>query len=213
MKNNSCPVNQNRRFNRKGGLIGVLSGLIASLCCITPLVLIFLGLGSVSFAFSFIRLKPYFLIVSLLLLGVSFFFYIRKQKCGIKKGLKSPFVLTALGVHFILFIGSFYLLLPMVGPYIFEKKLSLARDIPPHSPSCHLQLKITSKSFNVLNCTSCEAALKYTLEQNLGVFVAEVDLSSSKVLVHYDKKEISLERIVESIPSNFEIKEKVDQCS
>ena len=213
MKDNSCPINQPKKFSKRGGLIGIFSGLIASLCCITPLVLIFLGLGSVSFAFSFIGLKSYFLLASLLFLSVSFFFYLRKQKCGIIAGLKSPFILTALAIHLVLFIGSFYLLLPFVGPYVFEKRLSLMRDVPSHSPSCHLQLKVTQKSLNALTCTSCEAALRYSLEQNLGVVIAEVDLNNSEVLVHYNKKEISPEKIVESIPSDFLIENKVDQCS
>ncbi len=213
MKNNSCPINQPKKFDKKGGLTGIFSGLIASLCCITPLVLIFLGIGSVSFAFSFIGLKPYFLIVSILFLGVSFFLYLRKRKCGIKAGLKSPFILTALAVHLILFIGSLYFLLPVVGPYIFEKRLSLMRNVPSHSPSCHLQLKVASKSFSALTCTSCEAALKYILEQNPGVLVAEVDLATAKVLVHYNKEKISSEIIIRSIPSDFVVGDKIDQCS
>ncbi len=214
MKNNSCPIGQPKKFDKKGGLTGVFSGLIASLCCITPLVLIFLGIGSISFAFSFIGLKLYFLLASLLFLGTSFFLYLRRQKCGIITGLKSPFILTALVVHLILFIGSFYLLLPFVGPYVFEKRLSLTQNVPSHSSSsCHLQLKVVSKSFNALTCTSCEAALKYSLEQNSGVVVAEVDLNNSQVLVHYNKEEISSEIIIENIPSDFVVADKVDQCS
>lgn len=213
MKNNSCQIDQPKRFNKKGGLIGAFGGVIASLCCITPLILIFFGFGSISFAFSFIGLKPYFLLASFLFLGVSFFFYLRKQKCGIIKGLKSPFIWTALAVHLILFIVSFYLLLPFIGPYVFEKKLSLTRDVPPHPPSCHLQIEVSSKSLNILSCTSCEAALKYALEQNPGVFVAEVDLSESRTLVHYNKKKISSEKIIKSIPTDFVVKNKTDQCS
>lgn len=212
MKDNSCPINQTKRFDKKGGLAGVFAGLISSLCCIAPLVLIFLGLGSVSFAFSFIGLKPYFLLVSIVFLGITFFFYFRKKKCGIRAGLKSPFVLTAFGVHLILFIGSLYLLLPLVGPYVFEKRLSLTRDVSKHPPSCHLELKVFSKSFNTLSCASCEAALRYWLEQNPGVYVAEVDLSSQHALIHYDKEKISPKEIIESVSADFEIKDKISQC-
>lgn len=202
-----------KRIDKKGGLIGILAGLLASLCCITPVVLIFLGLGSVSFAFSFIGLKAYFLIASLILLGIAFYIHLQQKKCGIWTGLKSPFTLTALGFYLILFIGSLYLVLPWVGSYVFEKKLSLTNNVPPHPPSCHLQLKVALKSFDALTCTSCEAALKYQLEQNQGVYVAEVDLSSSQALVHYDKEKTSSKEIIGTVPNNFEIKNSVDQCS
>lgn len=192
--------------------MGFLSGIIASLCCITPVVLIFLGLGSVSFAFSFIAFKGYFLLASLLFLGLGFWWHIRKKKCSVRQGLKSGFALTALTVHLILFIASFYLLLPVVGSWVFEKKLSLEQEIPKHPPSCHLQLKVSSKSFNALNCTSCEAALKYQLEKNSGVYSAQVDLSQSKALIHYNKEEVSSQDIIKSVPPDFEVKNSINQC-
>lgn len=212
MQEEACPIEKPAQAVKKGGLIGFLAGLLSALCCITPVVLIFFSLGSVSFAFSFIGYKPYFLASSLVFLTISFFFYLRKGKCSLKAGLKNPFILTALAVHLIISLGSFYLLLPIVGPYVFEKRLVLTRDVPEHSPSCHLQLKISSKSFNALNCTSCEAALKYALEQEEGVLAVEVDLADSKALVHYDKARTSSQEIIENIPADFEIKDKVDQC-
>ncbi|MCP6718183.1 MAG: cation transporter [Patescibacteria group bacterium] len=202
-----------KKVDKKGGVIGALTGLLASLCCITPIVLIFLGLGSVSFAFSFIKLKPYFLLTSTLLLGIAFFIHFRQRKCGIRAGIKSPFVLTALTVHLVLFVGSLYFLLPIVSPYVFEKRLFSTRDTPLHPPSCHLQLEIVSKSFNALTCVSCEASLKYSLEKNSGVYAAEVDLSNSQTLVHYNKEEVSSREILEAVPVDFEVKNKVDLCS
>lgn len=212
MSEKTCPIEKQKKIDKKGGLVGILTGLLASLCCITPVVLILLGLGSASFAFSFIGLKPYFLVASILMLAVSFWFYFRKRKCGFLAGVKSPFVLTTLAVHLILFIGSLYLLLPMVGPYVFEKRLALSQDVAQHPPSCHLQLNIVSKSFNSLTCTSCQAALKYKLGQNPGVYTAEVDLGKSQALIHYNKEKVSSNQILKSVPSGFKIRNKTNQC-
>ena len=105
---NICPIDKPKKF--KGGLVGLVGGLIASLCCITPVVLIFLGLGSVSFAFSFIAFKPYFLIASILFLIITFFIYIKRKKCSVRSALKSRFIWTALLAYIVLFIGSIYFL-------------------------------------------------------------------------------------------------------
>ena len=48
--------------------VGVIAGLLASLCCIGPIIIIFFGLGSFSFALSLSQYKPYFLILSIIFL-------------------------------------------------------------------------------------------------------------------------------------------------
>ncbi len=203
-----------RFFNKKGGILGFSAGIIASLCCVTPLFLILLGLGTVSFAFSFIGYKNYFLVGSFLFLLFGFFLHFRKRKCSLWSVSKSPFVISALAFHLIIFIGIFYFLLPTVGPYIFEKRLDLGRNnVPEHSFSCHLKLNIRSKSFEVLQCESCEKALKYHLENNKGVIGAEVDLSRSEALVHYEKEKIFPGEIIDSIPSTFKINKKSNYCN
>lgn len=211
MMKNTCPV-EKQRFNRKGGLVGLAAGVVTSLCCLTPIVLIFFGLGTVAFAFSFVGLKPYFLLASIVFLLFSFFLYFRKRKCGLKTMLKSPFVITALIVQIGLFIGIFYGLLPLVSPYVFEKRLSLSSNVPEHPPSCHFQAKVSSKSLNALSCASCEAALKYELEHSQGVYAAEIGLADSMALVHYDKEKISSEDIVKILSVDFKVDDIVKQC-
>lgn len=58
--------------------------LIASLCCLSPVILVSLGIASASFASSLAdtlygEYKWYFRIVGLIALGASFIFYIRRQ--------------------------------------------------------------------------------------------------------------------------------------
>lgn len=200
------------KINWSGIFTGFLGGIIASLCCLTPLVLILLGLGSASFAFSFISLKPYFLLASLVFLGLAFWFHFRKKACSVGSFIKKPYIITALSAHLVIFLVSLYLLLPTVGSFVFEKKL-FSDQTEDHSPSCHLVLGVASEAFNALSCTSCEAALKYKLEQQKGIVSAEVNLVKEKVNVHYDKQKISDQEIVKAIPKDFTVKSvKVDQC-
>ena len=205
---NICPIDKPKKF--KGGLVGLVGGLIASLCCITPVVLIFLGLGSVSFAFSFIAFKPYFLLASVLFLIITFFIYIKRKKCSVRSALKSRFIWTALLAYIVLFIGSIYFLVPAVGSYVFEKKLfSEARG---GNPSCNLTLDISSKNLDALTCESCDAALKYSLELNRGVVSTEVDLYNSNVSIYYDKDQITSEEIIASIPPSYVISGSDSRC-
>lgn len=200
------------KLDKKGTVTGVLGGLIASLCCITPLVLIFFGLGGASFALSFVAYKPHFLAASLAFLGLAFWFFIKKKKCYVGSRQKTTFVLTALVLHLTLFFGSLYFLLPLVGPKVFEAKLFANKETSDHTPSCHLTLKLKNLDPTKIACASCAAAIRFALEQKEGVVEAEVNPSGSEALVHYDGKVITSEEIINAVPKNFKVDDKIDQC-
>jgi mercuric ion transport protein len=62
----------------------VISGILASACCIGPLLLAFLGISGAAFARAFEPLRPYLLVVTYALLGGAFFITFRPQTgaCG-----------------------------------------------------------------------------------------------------------------------------------
>jgi mercuric ion transport protein len=63
------------------GLIGaVVTGFLASACCIGPLLLVFLGIGSAGALVALEPYRPYFMIITLLFLAGGFYFTYRKPK-------------------------------------------------------------------------------------------------------------------------------------
>lgn len=62
----------------------VIGGILASLCCIGPLVFALLGISGAAFAQRFEPLRPYFLVVTYALLGGAFYFTYRPSQaaCG-----------------------------------------------------------------------------------------------------------------------------------
>ncbi len=66
-------------------LVGsVTGGILASICCIGPLVFALLGISGAAFAQRFEPLRPYFLVVTYALLGGAFYFTYRPSQaaCG-----------------------------------------------------------------------------------------------------------------------------------
>lgn len=64
-------------------LIGsVLGGVLASVCCIGPLVLALLGISGAAFAHRFEPFRPYFLVLSYGLLGAAFYIIIYRPATG-----------------------------------------------------------------------------------------------------------------------------------
>ena len=56
-----------------------MSGIVASVCCIGPLVFSMLGLSGAAMAHRFAPLRPYFLVLTYAVLGAAFFWTYRPQ--------------------------------------------------------------------------------------------------------------------------------------
>lgn len=69
----------------------VIAALLASACCIGPVVFGLLGLTGVGFIAKFEAYRPYLIAVTVFLLGVGFFFtYRKKSDCDSEAACASP---------------------------------------------------------------------------------------------------------------------------
>ncbi|RMD87797.1 MAG: hypothetical protein D6813_13050 [Calditrichaeota bacterium] len=64
----------------------VLSALLASLCCIGPLVLSIIGAGSLGFAMALEPYRPYLIGLTVIFLGLGFYFTYRKREVRCEDG-------------------------------------------------------------------------------------------------------------------------------
>ena len=87
--------------------IGAITGSIAILCCISPVILVLLGLSSVTAAIAlgnnlFSNYKFYFIGVSVLFLIIAIFFYLKKKnQCslsGVRKNINQIIVIVFIAI-------------------------------------------------------------------------------------------------------------------
>lgn len=92
----------------------IVSAILASICCIGPLILAGLGIGSIGIFSSLERYRPLFITITFAFIGVAFYFAYRKKKtadacCDINDIKKNRvkkvilWVITALAVGLVLF--------------------------------------------------------------------------------------------------------------
>jgi mercuric ion transport protein len=63
-------------------IVSLPSAIVASLCCVLPLVVILLGIGSGAFMMSTMKYRYIFIPVGVIGVGLGYFFYFReKRKC------------------------------------------------------------------------------------------------------------------------------------
>ncbi len=110
---------------KKGFSFGAGGAFIASLCCITPMAIFFFGFGTLSFALSFIKYKPFFLVAGLLFVLLAIFFRLKKKGaiCSIDPNeikRKKYFIATVVVVMILLYIFIQYAILPYLGKSVYR---------------------------------------------------------------------------------------------
>ena len=81
-------------YLNKGLALGgaFISSLLGAACCLGPLVLVLLGLGGGGIALAMKPYRPYFLVLTFLLLGASFYLVYRRPvgECGPEESCTMP---------------------------------------------------------------------------------------------------------------------------
>jgi len=102
----------------KTTLIGaVIAGALASACCLGPLIIVFLGLGSASLFIAMEPYRPLFALLTLSLVGVASWRHRQGKKQCLVSGCapKKPVMLWMLGGFAVLL-----LILPALLPYLIQ---------------------------------------------------------------------------------------------
>ncbi len=73
-----------------GGLISVGGAFVSSLCCVLPLAIVLLGLGSGAFMATTMKYTPVFVPIGVVSVGVGFSLYFRERRRCAREGCPIP---------------------------------------------------------------------------------------------------------------------------
>ncbi len=163
----------------------VVAAVLASACCILPLVLGGLGISAVAVAGFFESIRLYLLAVTALLLGAGFYFsYFRKQECapggecelprrGLRRVNRSILWLGTLAVVTLAFFPSYAALL-------------VGSEIPPQPTLGEIPSETVVLSVQGMTCEGCANEVQRQLAQLPGVLRAVVSFDTSEAVVDLD---------------------------
>lgn len=171
---------------------GVISAISASICCIGPLILIALGLGSLGIGTVINKYHWVFLAAGVLLIIFSWRKYFKeKKKCDIKKCqienkratlitliIATAIVLSFMGLNLYTYIGA-----PINADQIVSVVGSRTIIIPVEG----------------MTCFTCELTVSLTLKKMDGVIDARSSAKRGNVEVVYDSKRTNISRLIEAI--------------
>jgi copper chaperone CopZ len=165
-------------FSALGGAIA------ASSCCLGPIALASLGVGSGGALFAFERYRPYLLGATAVSLGVAFWVTYRrtrdaKPECGCETQPGSR--AAGRGGRTLLWIVAALSVLFAMIPYL--RVGASVQAMPGASAAVPATLRL---QIGGMSCSVCARGIQGTLAEMKGVVSAQVDFDSASATVRYD---------------------------
>src|ERR1700730_8026861 len=193
----------------------VSAGLLASLCCIGPLMFVLFGVGAFGAASYFDKARPFLMGGSILLLAVAFYWvYFKRQKVSCEPGevcaVKSVSRASRIGLWIAsLLVLTFSALPYFAGPLaakIDEKRIvseqsnneeccvaQISGDATTITPAAGMD--VATFKVEGMTCMSCETTIKLALKRTRGVRSAVVSYDRGEAVVEYDPQKTTRNKV------------------
>ncbi len=181
--------------NKKSAIRGIKSSIIASLCCITPLVAVLLGAGGISIAMSFLRYRIYFLGLGVLFLFLATYIYLKRDygKCNysIIKKEKNSIIVSAVFMVIVYVVLTYFIIPPLL--------ISTTENAIQKSQSADAEnTKEMIVRIEGMTCSCNVADLEYNIMQIKGVLNTSVDYETKYGIIKYNPDKTNPNTILKS---------------
>jgi mercuric ion transport protein len=187
----------------KQGIFALVGGLVtaiaASACCILPLLLGAASAGSVGLSAALAPYRPYFISLTVLLLGGAFYLTYRPGKVGCETDCCDTKSVRARRVNkALLWLVTVF----TVGALAYPEIAYRVRKATAYSSALAIVPSSKTAVFTVgnMSCAECTISIVKALKKTPGVYDARVDFASKRATVRYDASrvsEVSLRKAIE----------------
>ncbi len=175
----------------KPGKMGVLSAMLASVCCLGPIVLVLLGLGTLGIGALLGRYHWFFIGGAALVLIYAWRLYAKEKRrcdtesCQMESKASAQITLTIATIAVLLFAGlNFY-------TYVIAR--------PPEAKAAQAQEAVVTIPVEGMVCFTCGLSVEASLKDLVGVHKAEASVKQHSVTVSYDPEKVKVEQMVATI--------------
>ena len=175
--------------------LGIVSALVASVCCVGPMVLVLLGLGSLGVGAVLGRYHWWFILVAIGLLTYAWRSYVkeayrcRTEACEMARGKTTRTALILASGVVALFVG--------LNVYTYASQ-SRGADLRMASPGNKTVIS-TVIPVEGMTCFTCELTVESSLKRLSGVQSVDAKVNERAAYVMYDPNQIHLEQLIAAI--------------
>ena len=186
---------------KKSGVFGaiMLSSILASLCCITPVFSLLAGTAGIASTFSWLEpYRPYLIGVTFLVLGFAWYQKLKPKTaeeiaCACEEDEKPSFWQSKLSLGIVSVFALLMLAFPYYGQQVYPKVDKQVMIVSPQN--------IQEIKFNVqgMTCSSCEEHLNHAVNKLPGILYVSANHSNETANVKYDISKTNKKDITDAI--------------
>ena len=163
----------------------VVSAIVASLCCIGPVAVVLIGVGSIGAFSVFETYRPYLIGFTVIMLGLAFYLTYRKREvicedgsCKVERAGKWNKI-SVWGATFLAAVAIAF-------PYYGASLITSAQATPPPHSTHSTSFAKAVLNIEGMDCQACAAGLEATLSRVDGVHKAKVEYEEGTAVIEYD---------------------------
>jgi len=178
----------------KAGPLGILSAVLASVCCLGPVLLVLLGLGSLGFGALIGRYHWWFIGAAVGLLAFAWRSYFNEKRrcdaahCAMEKGQTTKGSLLLASTVVAVFVGL------NVYTYASQGRKSAISTSPSAASLATIKIPIEG-----MTCFTCELSVESSLKRLSGVESADAKVIDRAAYVRYNPAQVSVEQLITAI--------------
>lgn len=170
---------------------GLISAVAASLCCITPVLTLIAGTGSLATSFSWIEpARPYLIGLTVLVLGLSWYWKLKpvpKDECGCEPS-KKQFLQSKAFLVIITVFSALMITFPVYSKYLYPKTVVTV----PATDSRTNNATTVEMGISGMTCAACEDHVAYELKKVPGVSNYIVSYENKNAIVTFDSTKTNI---------------------
>lgn len=176
---------------------GVISAIAASLCCITPVLALFAGTGSIVSSFSWLApARPYMIGLTVAVLGFAWYLKLRPRpidECGCAIEEKPKFIQSKTFLLIITLFAALMISFPSYAKFFLPKneKAAIAAD--------KSTLQTAEFKIKGMSCEACEVEVNHEIYKLPGINESIVSYEHRNATVKFDTTKTNLENITAAI--------------
>lgn len=189
-------------MNEKWGIVGAIgAAVLASVCCIGPIVLAGLGIGAVAAAQSFAPYRPFFLALTAVFLGIGFYFAYRKPKQAACEGEVCEVPRLARWGRPLLWLATALVIALAAFPYYYAPlQAAFGTPAAPAADATEAANLATAElTVGGMSCEACAGVIRSKLLETPGVLAAEVRYPEGSARVQYNPAKTDLARLIAAV--------------
>jgi len=187
---------------------GIITALLTSLCCITPVLAVLGGLGGIATTFSFLEpLRPYLIGLTVLVLGYAFYKAYKPKtntdiECACETDEKPKFINSKKFLWIITAVSALLITFPYYSKALFTSDNQNVVIVQSNNVA---KAKLDIEG---MTCTGCEESVDYAIKSENGVVSATSSYKTGIAYVEYDKTKVNPDQLKKAVEEKVGYKVK-----